>query len=105
MPLKARVQVRNRVGISHSIFYKKSCIESAFSRKGDFYNGSYFRYLLYGYLFHVLCYLQKMSAEINDLRKKADDYYDAICLLKEECNPVGQSAQQDTVENVDNIEA
>lgn len=48
---------------------------------------------------------KKMSAEINDLRKKADDYYDAICLLKEECNPVGQSAQQDTVENVDNIEA
>lgn len=46
-----------------------------------------------------------MSAEINDLRKKADDYYDAICLLKEECNQVGQSVQQDSVDNVDNIKA
>ena len=92
MPLKARVQVRNRVGISHSIFLqKKSCIES-------------------GVCFMVICFMyyatcKKMSAEINDLRKKADDYYDAICLLKEECNSIGQSVQQDTVDNVDNIEA
>lgn len=106
MPLKARVQVRNRVGISHSIFFtRKRALKVHFQEKEILYYEFYFRYLLYGYLFHVLCYLQKMSAEINDLRKKADDYYDAICLLKEECNPVGQSVQQDTVENVDNIEA
>ena len=51
-----------------------------------------------GICFMVICFMyyatcKKMSAEINDLRKKADDYYDAICLLKEECNPVGQSVQ------------
>ena len=73
MPLKARVQVRNRVGISHSIFLqKKSCIECAFSRKGDFYNGSYFRCLLYGYLFHVLCYLQKNEYRKSQQKKGAE---------------------------------
>ena len=63
-----------------------------------------------GICFMVICFMyydtcKKMSAEINVLRKKADDYYDAICLLKEECNQVGQSVQQDSVDNVDNIKA
>lgn len=63
-----------------------------------------------GICFMVICFMyyvtcKKMSAEINDLRKKSDDYYDAICLLKEECNQVGQSVQQDSVDNVDNIKA
>ena len=106
MPLKARVQVRNRVGISHSIFLqKKSCIESAFSRKGDFTMG-----LILGVCFMVICFMyyatcKKMSAEINELRKVADDYYDEICRLKEKCNSIGQSVQQDTVDNVDNTKA
>ena len=63
--------------------------------------------LILGVCFMVICFMyyatcKKMSAEINDLRKKADDYYDAICLLKEECNSIGQSVQQGTVDNVDN---
>ena len=49
--------------------------------------------LILGVCFMVICFMyyatcKKMSAEINDLRKKADDYYDAICLLKEECNSI-----------------
>jgi hypothetical protein len=106
VPLKARVQVRNRVGISHSIFLQKNrALKVHFQEKEIFTMG-----LILGVCFMVICFMyyatcKKMSAEINDLRKKADDYYDAICLLKEECNPVGQSVQQDALDNVDNIEA
>ena len=66
--------------------------------------------LILGVCFMVICFMyyatcKKMSAEINDLRKVADDYYDEICRLKEKCNSIGQSVQQDTVDNADNIKA
>ena len=66
--------------------------------------------LILGICFMVICFMyyatcKKMSAEINELRKVASDYYDEICWLKERCNSVGQSVQQDTVDNVDNIKA
>lgn len=66
--------------------------------------------LILGICFMVICFMyyatcKKMSAEINELRKVASDYYDEICRLREKCNSVGQSVQQDTVDNVDNIKA
>lgn len=106
MPLKARVQVRNRVGISHSIFLQKNrALNVHFQEKEIFTMG-----LILGVCFMVICFMyyatcKKMSAEINELRKVADDYYDEICRLKEKCNSIGQSVQQDTVDNVDNIKA
>lgn len=106
MPLKARVQVRNRVGISHSIFFTKNrALKVHFQEKEIFTMG-----LILGICFMVTCFMyyatcKKMSAEINKLRKVANDYYDEICRLREKCNPVGQSVQQDTVDNVDNIKA
>ena len=106
MPLKARVHICDRVGISHSIFFTKNrALKVHFQEKEIFTMG-----LILGICFMVTCFMyyatcKKMSAEINKLRKVANDYYDEICRLREKCNPVGQSVQQDTVDNVDNIKA
>ena len=60
--------------------------------------------LILGVCFMVICFMYYATCK-NELRKVADDYYDEICRLKEKCNSIGQSVQQDTVDNVDNIEA
>ena len=106
MPLKARVHICDRVGISHSIFLQKNCaLKVHFQEKEILQMG-----LILGICFMVICFMyyatcKKMSAEINELRKVASDYYDEICWLKERRNSVGQSVQQDIVDNVDNIKA